>query len=139
MTSGHGCYRSFSGYFGRIRTEYHAVYDNSCRSRSSGFCKRALFALRQSGHDGGSGGLRYFHYFFRYSVFRFRFFDVPGGKYRIRRFENSCGAAGKTNGGGSRAAIKKGTCLTGVKSDVPGEVGRDTGRIPGLTKNDFNF
>lgn len=65
-----GSYHSDPGNSGGIRTEHHAIHDNACRSRSTGFCQRTVFVVCQSRYYSRCSRRGLFITFFntRYSV-----------------------------------------------------------------------
>ena len=101
MADGNGSYHSDPGNSGGIWTEHHAIYDNACRSRSTGFCQRTVFVVCQSRYYSRCSRLRIVYHLLQYALFRHRLFDIPYFKHCIRRIKNTCYTIRKANQNGN--------------------------------------
>ena len=86
---------------GGIRTEHHAIYDNACRSRSTGFCQRTVFVICQSRYYSRCSRLRIVYHLLQYALFRHRIFGIPCFKHCICRIKNTCYTIRKANQNGN--------------------------------------
>ena len=94
-----------------IWTEHHAIYDNACRSRSTGFCQRTVFVVCQSRYYSRCSRLRIVYHLLQYALFRHRLFDIPYFKHCIRRIKNTCYTIRKANQNGNGCIRNKETKL----------------------------
>lgn len=101
MADGNGSNHSDPGNSGRIRTEHHAIYDNACRSRSTGFCQRTVFIVCQSRYYSRCSRLRIVYHLLQYTLFRHRISGIPCFKHCIHRIKNTCYTIRKTNQNGN--------------------------------------
>lgn len=101
MAYGNGSYHSDPRSSGGLRTEHHAIHDNTCRSRSTGFCQRTVFIICQSRYYSRCSRLRIVYHLLQYALFRHRLFGIPCFKHCIRRIKNTCHTIRKANQNGN--------------------------------------